>query len=100
MNETTFTIDYLHAGFMVPFITDSERGYASINIDMYRDVEGLVPTGKFCVYMLHPWAGSSYFKVEEKEKDNWVAFNAPAYVTDETIRWIGSKIKAYHNNGF
>jgi hypothetical protein len=93
MNETNFTIDYLQAGFTVPYITDGERGYVSINTDMYRDVNGLVPTGKFCVYMLHPWAGSCYFKVEEIYADNWVASNAPAYVTDETIKWIGNAIK-------
>lgn len=96
MNETTFTIDYLQAGFTVPFITESERGYVSINIDMYRDVNGLVPTGRFCVYMLHPWAGSCYFKVEENEKDNWIALNAPAYITEDTIKWIGNKIRGYH----
>jgi hypothetical protein len=92
MDEETFTIDHLQAGFTVPFITENERGYVSINTDMYRDIKGLVPTGKFCIYMLHPWAGSSYFKVEKRENDKWVALNAPAYVTEETINWIGDKI--------
>ena len=95
MNDKEFTIDHMKAGFTIPFITANERGYVSINVDMYRDIKGLVATGKFCVYMLHPWAGSSSFKME-KVKDNWVAFNAPAYVTDEIIRWIGNKITSHH----
>jgi len=95
MNNKEFTIDYMKAGFTIPMITNQERGYVSVNTDMYRDVKGLVATGKFCVYMLHPWAGSSYFKME-KIKDSWVAFNAPAYVTDEIIRWLGNKIIAHH----
>ena len=96
MNKKSFTIDHLKAGFTVPFITENERGYVSINADMYRDIHGLVPTGKFCVYMLHPWAGSCYFKIEQHEADKWIAFNAPAYVTDETIKWIGDAITSHH----
>lgn len=95
MSDNEYDIDHLKAGFTVPFITDNERGYVSINKDMYRDIDGLVSTGKFCVYMLHPWAGSSYFKVEQTKAENWVAFKAPAYVTEETIKWIGKKIESH-----
>ena len=85
-------VDFSAAGFTRTFDRNGVRGYVSINMEMYRSIDGLKGTGRYCIYCLHPQEGSSYFMIEEVRNGNWISNNAPAHIRPDFVNWIGEMI--------
>ena len=81
--------------FDITFVEDGETIYITVNPEIVpASGDGLMPSGNYFVYCVHPSYGSCFFIVEQDADCQWICQYRPSFIFDELIEWIGYQIES------